>query len=153
MRKYSLYALMVALMTVSAFALVSCSDDDDVKLSEASIVGSWSVDGGNAWGIDASMSGSIYGDSYWMKEYMRFYEDGSCVDIQESQMFDDYDLDISYGTWTLDGSSLNLRINGATYTYEVKDITKDKITASMWGITAYLVRVSDSVIEEYLINR
>ncbi len=149
MKKY-LYCLMVALMTITAFALVSCSDDDDIELSVNSIVGTWSVEGGNAWGIDASMSGSVLGDSFWIKEYIRFYEDGSLVDVAEDQIGDDYELDISYGTWTLDGSSLNIRTNGVTYTYTVKDITKDKITVSMWGITSYLVRVSDSVIDQYL---
>ncbi len=144
MKKYLFSSLLLALMAVVSFSLVSCDDDDDA-VSGYSLVGTWSVEGGNAWGNEMSP------DDYNYKEYMQLKSDGSCVDVQD----DDGDVYVQYGTWSLDGNVLTIEITtgdlaGMTIPYTIIEQSQDEVKVSLWGLTAYLERVSDDVINQYL---
>ena len=84
-------------------------------------------------------------------EYLQFKADGSFVNVQD----DEDGINIQHGTWKLTDNEIILRIQdgklaGSTFTYTVSEIGTDKLTVSMWGVTAYLIRVPDSEIEKYL---
>jgi len=82
---------------------------------------------------------------------LQFKADGSFVNVQD----DEDGINIQHGTWKLTDNEIILRIQdgklaGSTFTYTVSEIGTDKLTVSMWGVTAYLIRVPDSEIEKYL---
>lgn len=140
-------ALTVVVMVIGAVGLTSCSDDDakeggNVEI-ESGFVGTWSMVESEGWG-DASYS----------PEYVRFYSDGTYVDVQIGDD-DDGGTYICRGDWRVSGSQLVMHeteggLQGVTYRYDIVSQEEDKIVLSMIGVTSYLERVPDSVIEEYL---
>ena len=141
-------ALTVVFMVIGAVGLASCSDDEEVEEGGnvevvSDIVGTWSMVESEGWG-----------DTSYSPEYARFYSDGTYVNVQIGD-----DLDggayISRGDWRVSGSLLIMHetegyLQGVTYRYTIVSQEEDKIVLNMMGVTAYLERVPDSVIEEYL---
>ena len=88
---FSLLAILfVAFMGVS---LVSCGDDDDEKTggsNESALIGTWYYDEDD-WGIEVI-----------------FYSDHKF----EWTEYDDEDEDTESGTWSLDGTTVNLKYKG-----------------------------------------
>ena len=107
-----------------------------------SLVGTWEVVYREGWGQ------SYNSDSD--KEYIQFYKDGTYF-----RVIDDEDgIYTATGTWTETDTDINLHeksgdLKGSTFTYKILNRESNKITVSMMGITAYLQRVSDSVISKY----
>ena len=141
-------ALTVVVMVLGTVGLASCSDDEEVEEGgnveiESGFVGTWSMVESEGWG-DASYS----------PEYARFYSDGTYVDVQIGDD-DDGGTYICRGDWRVSGSQLIMHetegyLQGVTYRYDIVSQEEDKIVLSMIGVTSYLERVPDSVIEEYL---
>ena len=140
MAKY-IKLLMVALFATMTFALTSCGDDDD-EPSTANIVGTWK-------GIDKFSVEDYY---TVIDSYMQFKSDGKYIEIDA---FDDGDIDIVKGTWTLDGNTLTMNANNeygftVPYTVTVKKITNKELTVTVFGIERTYKRVTDSEIDKYL---
>ena len=82
---------------------------------------------------------------------MQLKSDGSYVRVSNNDA-GIKGIRVIYGTWTLSDNKLTIAAaNSQPTTAEIKKIEKDKLTISNeWGITVYLIRVDDSVIEKYL---
>ena len=149
MKKY-LSFMAFAMVAVFSLAFVSCGDDDEDEDEPSSsisdFVGTWSVQSVEGWGNDLD-------DSYY--EYMQLKADGSYINVQEDE--DEVKgYIVYYGKWSVSNNKLNLKVStpsewkGTSLTYEIIKKEKNKMTLSMIGFTAYLVKVSDNTIEKYL---
>ena len=133
------------MMVFTSIFLVSCgSDNDEPQNSTSDYVGIWSVQHVEGWGL------SHDGDNGF--EYIQFKKDGTFIDIQEDE-YETKGYAVSYGELTVSENKLKIKetsgfFAGTTFTYDIEK--KEKLTISMWGATAYLIRVSDKTIEKYL---
>lgn len=141
-------ALTVVVMIIGAIGLASCSDDEEVEEGgnveiESDLVGTWSMVEAEGWG-----------DTSYSPEYVRFYSDGTYVDVQIGDDFDGGTY-VCRGDWRVSGNQLIMHetegyLQGATYRYTIISQVEDKIVLNMIGVTSYLERVPDSTIDKYL---
>lgn len=145
MKKYIKF-MAFAIMAASCLTFVSCGDDD--YEGESDFVGTWSTQRVEGWGYSVVMDDSDF-------EYMQLKSDGSYIDVKADE-YEDEGYNVSYGKWSVSNNKLNLKVStpsemkGTLLSYEIINKGKNKMTLSMLGITSYLVKVSDSVIEKYL---
>lgn len=99
----SLQSLMVAVMCViMSLGVTSCSDDEDVKVPENAIVGTWRL---TLWEAES------HKNWYCQHEYK---SDGTLLFkswYQDEQQPSSYE---GNGKWTIDGNILYLEFNGAS---------------------------------------
>ena len=137
-KKFSLFALIVA-----ALSFTACGDDDigDDGISSSEIVGTWM--GGDIEGWLLDFDDMIeFGEA----DYFQFKDDGTFVRIYVEEN------EIEYGDWKLNNGNLimHYKDDGMTITYDVISVNKKTLVLSILGLTFYLERVSDSVINKYL---
>lgn len=143
MKKLYSKILMLAMLVSTLGLLSSCGDDDDENVNEENtsiFIGTWSMTSGEGWD-------GYEGDEE--PEYAQFKSDGTYINVQ----FDD-GLYITKGTWLVKDSKLIMKetvgdLKG-TYSYEILNLSKSKITLEMYGLKATLEKVPDSTIDEYL---
>ena len=135
---------------IDSLTIVSYSSNDDNDGEEPSapnseFIGTWSV-------LYAEGFGSNNVDDSF--EYIQLKSDGTYIDVQ----YDEYEkkgYTIDYGKWNVANNQLVLYVEsgilkGSTFLYYIVKKEKDKMTVTMWGLTAYLIRIDDRVIEKYL---
>lgn len=138
--------IMMLAMMVAALSFTACSsdDDNDSKETNSDLVGTWSVQSVEGWGMSE--------DDFY--DYMQFRSDGTYIEVQE-----DEDAEKGYtvdkGKWTVSNNKIVLYVEvgvlaGSTFSFDIVKKEKDKITVSMWGLSSHLIRVSDDIIEKYL---
>lgn len=134
--KKQLNFILLAVMAVFSITFVSCGNDDDEPNS--AFVGTWAIH-------------TVAGWSEENFKYMQLRSDGSYVRVSNNDA-GSTGIRVVYGTWTVSENSLTIAAaDSQPTTAEIKKIEKDKLTISNeWGITVYLIRVDDSVIEKYL---
>lgn len=140
-------ALTVVVMVLGTVGLASCSDDEEVEEGgnveiESGFVGTWSLLKTEGWG-----------ETTYLEEYVRYYSDGTYANVQ-------FDVEpgeayVCKGEWRVSNGQFIMHetegyLQGITYRFDIISQEEDKIVLSMIGRTAYLERVPDSVIEEYL---
>lgn len=97
--------LAIVVVTMCAFSFVSCSGDDDDKLSTADVVGTWmttSIQTSNGTWVD--LTNSLYASK---RAYANFKSDGTYVGWGS--------LGNGTGTWKLDGRTLTTYVDGEVY--------------------------------------
>ena len=140
---YSILMMFAMMFATLSFAACSSDDDDEVMGSNLEYVGTWSLQYAEGYGYTS--------DDF---EYIQLKSNGTFIDVQEDSDFEDgYTVD--RGKWTVSNNSLVLHIEtgilaGSTFSYDIIKKEKDKMTVTMWGATAYLIRVSDDIIEKYI---
>lgn len=143
MKKY-LYPFMVALMALSSFALVSCSDDsDDDGTVSASIVGTWKYEF-----LDSDEL-----NDYFDEQYIQFKVDGTMIEVYISRfLVSETEVEISKTRWSCSGNTLTIYGNEdyVTSTSEIIKLTDTYLMLSTLGIPTSYKRVPDSEIEKYL---
>lgn len=138
--KKCLYQFMVALMAISSFALVSCSDDDDEVIS-SDIVGTWKWDSFNTDETEA----------FFGEQYIQFGSDGQYIEVGIDGFGSEGEVDIKRGQWRQSGNTIIVSGKGApTMTTEITELTDTDLTLVTLGIHMSYKRVADSKIEEYL---
>lgn len=138
--KKRLYQFMVALMAISSFALVSCSDDDDEVIS-SDIVGTWKWDSFNTDETEA----------FFGEQYIQFGSDGQYIEVGIDGFGSEGEVDIKRGQWRQSGNTIIVSGKGApTMTTEITELTDTDLTLVTLGIHMSYKRVADSKIEEYL---
>ena len=139
MKKY-FYQFIVALMAISSFALVSCSDDDDEVIS-SEIVGTWKWDSFNT---DET-------ETFFGEQYIQFGSDGQYIEVDIYGFGSEGEVDIRRGQWRQSGNTIIVSGKGApTTTAEITELTDTDLTLVTLGIHMSYKRVADSKIEEYL---
>ena len=150
MSKIKYFFLIVITLLCTATTLSSCSKDDNddeeysIPTSTSFYVGTWSVQSVEGWGL-------VVNDGF---EYIQLKADGTCIDVADDED-EPKGYSVEYGTWTVANGKLIIKMTsselaGTTITYDITKAETNKLTVSVWGITAYLTKVSDSVIEKYL---
>ena len=138
--KKCLYQFMVALMAISSFALVSCSDDDDEVIS-SDIVGTWKWDSFNTDETEA----------FFGEQYIQFGSDGQYIEVGIDGFGSEGEIDIIKGKWAQSGNTITISGNGVpTTTMEITELTDTDLTLVTLGIPMSYKRVADSEIEKYL---
>ena len=139
MKKW-LYQFIVALMAISSFALVSCSDDDDEVIS-SDIVGTWKWDSFNTDETEA----------FFGEQYIQFCSDGQYIEVGIDGFGSEGEIDIIKGKWAQSGNTITISGNGVpTTTMEITELTDTDLTLVTLGIPMSYKRVADSEIEKYL---
>lgn len=145
--KRIMYLWTLVLAAMMAFTFTACGDDNDDEpaTSESDFVGTWSVQESTGYGITV--------DDF---EYLQLKSDGTCIDVQEDED-NAKGYFVQYGKWTASDNKLIIQpttgpLKGSTFSYDIIKKDKNRMTVSMLGITAYLVKVSDSIIDKYLYN-
>lgn len=139
MKKY-FYQFIVALMAISSFALVSCSDDDDEVIS-SDIVGTWKWDSFNTDETEA----------FFGEQYIQFGSDGQYIEVDIDGFGSEGEVDIKRGQWRQSGNTIIVSGKGVpTTTTEITELTDTDLTLVTLGIHMSYKRVADSKIEEYL---
>lgn len=140
------YLWTLVLAAIMAFTFTACGDDDDEPTTTKSdFVGTWSL-----------QEATGYGESVDDFEYLQLKSDGTYIDVQEDED-EAKGYTVDYGNWTASDSKLTLQIStgvlkGTSISYDIIQKDKNRITVSLFGVTAYLVKVSDSTIDKYLEN-
>lgn len=138
--KKCLYQFMVALIAISSFALVSCSDDDDEVIS-SDIVGTWKWDSFNTDETEA----------FFGEQYIQFGSDGQYIEVGIDGFGSEGEVDIKRGQWRQSGNTIIVSGKGVpTTTTEITELTDTDLTLVTLGIHMSYKRVADSKIEEYL---
>ena len=139
MKKY-FYQFIVALMAISSFALVSCSDDDDEVIS-SDIVGTWKWD---SFGTDTT-------EDFFGEQYIQFNANGQYIEVGIDGYGSEGEVDIKRGQWRQSGNTIIVSGKGVpTTTTEITELTDTDLTLVTLGIHMSYKRVADSKIEEYL---
>ena len=142
MKKY-LYPFMVALMAISSFTFVSCSDDGDDGAMSASIVGTWKFEF-----LDSDEL-----NDYFDEQYIQFRADGTMIEVYISRfLVSEAEVEISKTRWSCSGNTLTIYGNEdyVTSTSEIIKLTDTYLMLSTLGIPTSYKRVPDSEIEKYL---
>lgn len=138
--KKCLYQFMVALIAISSFALVSCSDDDDEVIS-SDIVGTWKWD---SFGTDTT-------EDFFGEQYIQFNANGQYIEVGIDGYGSEGEVDIKRGQWRQSGNTIIVSGKGVpTTTTEITELTDTDLTLVTLGIHMSYKRVADSKIEEYL---
>ena len=131
---------MVALFAISAFALVSCSDDEDEVIS-SDIVGTWKWDSFNTDETEV----------FFGEQYIQFGSDGQYIEVGIDGFGSEGEVDIIRGQWKQSGNTITVSGNGVpTTTTEITELTYTDLTLVTLGIPMSYKRVADSEIEKYL---
>lgn len=145
MKKY-LSFIAFAMLAVFSLSFVSCSSDDDESPSKenSDFVGTWSVQ-------YLAGYGETLDDEF---DYMQMKSDGTYIEVQEDETAKNGYV-VYHGKWSVSNDKLILHVTsgdlkGTTWTYDIIKKEKDKMTVAMWGVTVYLVRVNDDIIQKYL---
>ena len=85
---------------------------------------------------------------------MQLKIDGSYVHVEE----EDGIPFVTRGTWTTSGDKFILHKKdggqtGSSFEYEIIELKDNNMKVSMWHVIAYLEKVQDSVIKQYLKKR
>lgn len=140
MKKY-LYQFMVALMAITSFALVACSDDDDEVSSSDDIVGTWKWD---SFGTDTT-------EDFFGEQYIQFNANGQYIEVGIDGYGSEGEVDIMRGQWKRSGNTITISGNGIpSTTTEISELTDTKLTLITLGVPMSYKRVDDSEIEQYL---
>ena len=136
MKKY-LYQFFVALMAISSFTLVSCSDDGDGEEFSSDIVGTWKS--------SLSEMEAVFGE-----QYIQFDSDGQFIEVDILGLGSD-EVEIMKGQWKRSGNTIIISGNDIiTTTTEIMQLTDNNLTLATLGIPMSYKRVPDSEIEKYL---
>lgn len=139
MKKY-LYQFIVALMAISSFTFVACSDDDDEVIS-SDIVGTWKWD---SFSTDET-------EAFFGEQYIQFGSDGQYIEVGIDGFGSEGEVDIIRGQWRQSGNTITISGNGVpTTTTEITELTDTDLTLVTLGVPMSYKRVADSEIEEYL---
>ena len=119
--------------------------NDDSEASPSSfLVGTWKTTFVEGWGQEVNVNDP---------DYLQLQDNGNYVHVE----WENNAPYISYGRWSYSNDKLTLKetegdLKGSTFVYDIVKVETDKITVTLMGATATLIRVSDSVIEKYLNN-
>ena len=108
------------------------------------LVGTWKTTFVEGWGQEVNVNDP---------DYLQLQSNGNYVHVE----WENNSPYISYGKWSYSNDKLTLKetegdLKGSTFVYDIVKVETDKITVTLMGATATLIRVSDSVIEKYLNN-
>lgn len=149
MKKHLLF-FGVIVLAVMGMTLTSCGDDNDEPSGgSSSLVGSWSFELDEGWN---NIIGDYIDEDFF--QYLQLKSNGSFVQVQpEEEEPDGYY--IARGNWSESNGKLILEytsgeLKGTTWTYDIIKKEKNRVTISIWGITGYMIRISDNVVEQYL---
>lgn len=139
MKKY-LMMLFVAILPVIAFT--SCSDDDDVSINEANIIGKWLMISEVGWEKENGKIEDRWNYEYGEDEpyYYIFNNDGTGYEIDATgpQTY------TYYWDWHLEGN--RLYITNSDYDLTIKSLTESTVV-----VACYYKDVDDGVVwEEYM---
>ncbi len=141
--KRRIYLLFVALLAVSSFALVSCSNDDDDDDVSGSIVGTWKWVALGGADIDDLV---IFGS-----QYVQFQENGTYIEVDINDYGDGDEIEVMKGQWVQSGNTITVSGSGiVTITTSITNLTDTYLTLVTAGISMSYERVDDSEIEQYL---
>ena len=108
------------------------------------LVGTWKTTFVEGWGQEVNVNDP---------DYLQLQDNGNYVHVE----WENNAPYISYGRWSYSNDKLTLKetegdLKGSSFVYDIVKVETDKITVTLMGATATLIRVSDSVIEKYLNN-
>lgn len=135
------YFLAVMLLALVSVGVTSCGDDDDEPKS-SDLVGTWQLK-------------AIDEDGATYESLVQFTKNGkwNSVDIYTDEV--GVQVEVEQGTYTVSGNRITVSYteDGQTlnesFTYEVKG-DKLMLTYDDYPVAVTLIRVKDSVIEQYL---
>ena len=135
--------MFVALFTISSFALVSCSDDDDEVIS-SDIVGTWKCD---------------FLESMFSDQYIQFKSDGQFVEVFIDKLVDWEDpekieVEMTRGQWRRTENTLTLipsNDDSVTSTSEIVELTDTDLTLVTLGIPTR--RLRDRKVSKVILYR
>ncbi|MDE6782594.1 MAG: lipocalin family protein [Paramuribaculum sp.] len=117
------YLIMLFVAILPAIAFTSCSDDDDVAITEANLIGKWNAVRGTGWEKE---DGVIV--DQWNEKVsgitLEFNTDGTCS-------FDE-DGDIVSGDWTIDGNELFISFFDDGEEILIKQLTSNTLVISYY---------------------
>lgn len=135
------YFLAVMLLALVSVGVTSCGDDDDEPKS-SDLIGTWQLK-------------AIDEDGATYESLVQFTKNGkwNSVDIYTDEV--GVQVEVEQGTYTVSGNRITVSYteDGQTlnesFTYEVKG-DKLMLTYDDYPVAVTLIRVKDSVIEQYL---
>ena len=156
--KKHLFLFGAIVLAVMGMTLTSCGDDND-EPGGGDIVGTWEAD--TPW---LSSPGGLYDEFYdYIKTYTKFNKDNTYVSVTDMILTDEWveltgedkhQIEIDRGSYTISGNNLTTRSyydeteTSLPCTYSIKG---NKMTVKTLGMTFTFTRVSDSMIEQYLL--
>ena len=137
-----MFAMMFAALSFTACSSSSDDGDEGNSVNPSSLVGTWQTTFVEGWGEYVDVNAV---------DYLQLKSNGSYIHVE----WENNAPYISKGTWSFSNNKLTLKeqegdLVGSSFTYDVIEIGKDKISVTLWGVSATLKRVSDNVIDKYL---
>ena len=132
MKKY-LKLLFVALFATMTLSLTSCNSDEPEEFG--SIVGTWKYE--------------VYIDGdYWQKSFGDFEENGKCTSMDVNYFMGDYDVTVSYDTWSQSGKKVEIGGDKGT----IKTMTSNSMVLvdDKTGFEMHFTRCPKEEMEQYL---
>lgn len=122
--------------------IVEVNANGDPVMISSPLVGTWKTTRIEGWGESANNVGT---------EYLQLMADGNYIHVEEK----DGESSVTRGTWTSSEKKFTLHkkdgeLAGSSFNYQIIELTANRMKTSMWGVTAYMEKVEDSVIRQYI---
>ena len=127
------------------FEIIEVNESGTPIIADTPLIGTWKTTRIEGWGESVSTVGI---------DYLQLKIDGSYVHVEE----EDGIPFVTRGTWTTSGDKFILHKKdggqtGSSFEYEIIELKDNNMKVSMWHVIAYLEKVQDSVIKQYLKKR
>ena len=109
---------------------------------DSPLIGTWKTTRTEGWGESANHTGI---------EYLQLMADGSYIHVEE----ENGEPNVTRGTWTFTEKKFTLHkkdgeLAGSSFDYEIIELNTNNMKVSMWHVIAYMEKVQDSVIKQYI---
>ena len=122
--------------------IVEVNANGDFIMIDSPLVGTWKTTRIEGWGEPANHAGI---------EYLQLMADGSYIQVEE----ENGEPHVTRGTWTSSDKKFTLHkkdgeLAGSSFDYEIIELNINMMKVSMWRVIAYMEKVQDSVIRQYI---
>lgn len=122
--------------------VVEVNENGTPIIADNPLIGTWKATRIEGWGESVSTVGL---------DYLQLKNDGTYIHVEE----EDGIPFVTRGTWTTSEDKFILHKKdggqaGSSFEYEIIELKENNMKVSMWRVIAYLEKVQDSVIKQYL---